>query len=102
MYWKLAIWKVTFGMFKVAVTGYLGATTAVSWSSMSGEERFLVLLMIALAIGTFVDGFLDQTLARLVAGKPLVALPPVNGNGNGHGNTEIITKTQTKVTTPNS
>ncbi len=88
MYWKLAIWKLCFGALKVAGTGYVSATAAVKWSSMTKDERILVLLMIAMAVGTFVDGFLDRTVARLIAGKP----PVIPGEANG-GGTEITIKT---------
>jgi len=95
MYWKLAIWKLIHGSFTVVASGFIGATAAVDWGVMSGKEKVLICLTLAMALGKFIDAFLDQTLSRLVAGKPLVQLPETNGNGHS---TQIATTTDTTTT----
>lgn len=77
-YWKLAIWKAVNGAVAVGIAAYIGATSATRWVDMHAEERVLVILGAWLAVSKFLDGFFDQTIARLTAGR--------NGNGNGNGN----------------
>jgi len=96
MYWKLAIWKLTHGIFATAAAGYMGATVTVKWSSMGLDERLQVCLLIGLGVGKFCDGFFDSTVSRLATGKPPVL---VNGNGNGPGHETANTDGQGKDAT---
>lgn len=82
IYWKLAIWKLCYGSFKTAGTFYVGATASVRFVDLHPDQKFLVLISMAMAVTTFIDGFLDQTIGRLIAGKPPIKLPSNGGSGD--------------------
>lgn len=73
LYWKLAIWKLANGCLKVGLMAFLGATAAKHWSAMNGDEKLVIWLTATVAVSTFVDAFIDQTMTTL-------------RNGNGHSN----------------
>ncbi len=70
MYWRLAIWKFLNGTLKVGIAAFIGGTAAQTWDTMNPSEKTLVILSAILAMQTFIDGFLDQTLAQLKGDKP--------------------------------
>lgn len=94
-YWKLAIWKVYHGILTVII-GALPATI-MNWHAMNNVEKIIAVGGVALAVHKFIDGFIDQTLARLVAGKSPIQLPGMNGGS--HGQTEILKKTSEQAST---
>lgn len=75
IYWKLAIWKILFGSFKTAGTFYIGATASVRFVDLHADQMVLVILSMLLAVTTFIDGFIDQTVGRLLSGRPPIKLP---------------------------
>lgn len=83
LYWKLAIWKILYGSLKQAGTAYVGSTAAVRWVDMHWDERVVIIITAAIAVGTFIDGFLDQSIGRLIAGKAPIKLP-TNGTDTDH------------------
>lgn len=95
LYWKLAIWKAFSGCFLLGAAGYMAFLTQIDW--MPKEQKlwhsFVVGTLIAMT--KFLDGFLDQTASRLIAGKPLIQLPGQNGNSH----TEVTTHTEMTSTT---
>ncbi len=72
IYYKLAIWKLCYGSFAVLV-GAIPATI-LNWYVMNTMEKSIAVGGLALAVLKFVDGFIDQTASRLLAGKPIVSL----------------------------
>ena len=99
MYWKLAIWKVCSGSVMVIVT--VGPSTVLNWDTMTTQGRMVAVGGLIGALYKFLDAFFDNTVARLAAGKPPIAVGG-NGNGNGGTHTEMIAKvtTDTLPTTP--
>jgi len=79
-YWRFAIWK----FYNGTIITIAGAAPAIliAWTNMSWPERLVSLIGAVVSLHKYWDGFLDQTVSRLAAGKPIV---PINGNGNGHG-----------------
>ncbi len=72
VYYKLAIWKLGYGSFAVLV-GAIPATI-MNWYVMNGMEKSIAIGGLMLSVLKFIDGFIDQSLARLMAGKPLVSI----------------------------
>lgn len=93
LYWKAAIFKCFLGSTKVAVLAYVSGTAAKAWSDMNWDARVLVLCAAYVALATYLDGFTDQTVARLQTGKP-----PIGGD-NVVVHTEEVTKTVTDTPT---
>lgn len=88
-YWKLAIWKFYCGMFLV-LAGAVPASV-MNWYQMNSVEKFIAVLGLGVVAHKFADAFIDQTISRLLQGKPPVVIP----NGNGHGDTSFVAKTTT-------
>lgn len=79
----MAIFKYTSGVLKVGAMAFIAGT-----STMHLDPRALVAISTGVAMLTFTEGFLDQVVSRLQAGKP-----PIGANGNGgSGHTEFVTK----------
>lgn len=88
LYWKAAIFKCFLGSTKVAVLAYVSGTAAKAWSDMNWDARVLVLCAAYVALATYLDGFTDQTVARLQTGKP-----PVGDNVVVHTEEKVVTVT---------
>ncbi len=68
---------------------------------MGQTTRTVALCGLALQVIKWLNAFLDETYSRLALGKPMVALPGVNGNGNGHGgdlHAEVVQESKTTTT----
>ena len=87
IYWRIAVWKLCWGSMKQAALAYIGATAAIRFVDMNGEQKIIVGITTIMAVGGFVDGFLDTTIGRLVAGKPPIKLP-----SNGGDSTTFVKK----------
>ncbi len=86
VYYKLAIWKLSYGAFAVLV-GAIPATL-MNWYVMNAIEKTIAISGLTLTVLKFVDGFIDQTASRLIAGKPPVSL----------GDTQFLKKVPEQVT----
>lgn len=71
IYWRLFIWKAANGCLKVGIATFIGATTAQNWSAMTPFQHVVIILTSVLAITTFLDGLIDQTIGLIKSGgKP--------------------------------
>lgn len=82
--WWLAAFKYFSGVTKVGCMGFLAGTV-----NMGLKPWVLVTISAYVSMMTFTEGFLDQTAAKIAAGKP-----PIGTNGSGH--TQHLTLEQAK------
>ena len=82
LYWKHAIWK----MFSGVVVVVLGSmpTIVLNWDTMLPSGKLVALSGAAVSAVKALDMLLDQTMARLAAGKTPVQLPGQNGHDTAH------------------
>ena len=69
LYWRIAIFKVANGTLKAGVMAYLAGTAAQKWTDLSGDAKATVILTAVVAMTTFIDGFLDNTMTNLRVGR---------------------------------
>jgi hypothetical protein len=78
VYWKLAIFKFLSGISKIGLLAFIAAMTAKNWYLLTGFDRFVIIASAIIQMLTYAEGFFDQVVNRLMAGKP-----PIGTNGNG-------------------
>lgn len=71
--WKLAIIRCTINCFVVGGTAYTTSMSGVRWNDMNGDQKFMVLLGVAIVIGSNLQAFLDRTIERIAQGKTPVS-----------------------------
>lgn len=64
-YWKLVIFKVANGFFLVVAMSFLAATDGVDWEAFTGFQKIKLAVFCLVAGGKFLEGFFDQTLAKM-------------------------------------
>lgn len=94
-YWKLAVWKACIGSV-LCLAGVI-PSLVLNWDTMTGAGRMVAVMGVIVALGKFLDGFFDQTFARLAQGKTLVQLPGMNGNSEAHQETRQETTVVTDI-----
>lgn len=82
IYWAHAYWKGISGTVLVILGGI--PTTVLKWDTMSRAEALVAITGITVTAIKSLDMFLDQTTARLAAGKTPVKLEGQNGNDTSH------------------
>lgn len=82
IYWAHAYWKGTSGTIMVGLGG-LG-TIILTWDRMTTAEAGAAVVGLTLAMMKALDMFLDQTFARLAAGKTPIKLEGQNGHDTTH------------------
>ena len=71
--WKLAIIRCSISCFIVGGTAYTTTMEGVKWIDLDGDQRFKVVLGVAIVVGGTVMAFLDRTIERISQGKPPVS-----------------------------
>ena len=78
--WKLAIARFTLYSLSTLISSFMTANATVAWTSLSGWERFIVILGCVGSWTTTMIAFLDKTSSQISKGQ-------IPG-----GDTQIITK----------
>lgn len=68
-----AKWKVMSGASMVGLSAM--PTIVLNWDTMTGAGRIVATIGLAIAVVKSVDMAFDQTVSRLLQGKPLVSVP---------------------------
>lgn len=67
-YYKIIIWKVYYGMLSTAILAL--PATIMNWYVMNTVEKIIAVSGVILAVHKWVDGFMDQTIGRILSGRP--------------------------------
>ena len=92
--WKLAILRLCIYCFTVAGGMYLASMHSQKWSQLDGEDRFDLLLGIAMAVGGVVISFLDNSIKNISSGDELP--PGVTEPAPSPTSPTILTQNETK------
>lgn len=97
VYWKMAIFKCSSGVIKVALLAYVAGVASKAWSDMTLDAKTLVIIMAIVQAFTYIEAFMDTTATRITRGQPLIGevngvVPPVPAT--------ITTVTEQKVSEP--
>lgn len=82
VFWAHAYWKGISGTLLVVLGG--APTIVLSWDTMLLSGKVVACIGLAVSAIKSLDMFLDQTTARIAAGKPPVKLEGQNGNDTAH------------------
>ena len=75
LYYRIVIFRVLCGVLIVGISTFVAGISSTAWSAMTTDARMLTILMVALAMLKFLEGFFDKSVANLSSGKPML-----NGN----------------------
>lgn len=70
--WKLAIARLCISLLIAGGTAYTTTMSGLKWSSLDGDQKFMVILGVSVILANNVHAFLDKTISRIAEGKEAI------------------------------
>jgi hypothetical protein len=67
--WKLAITRLLLNCLIVGGTAYTTSMSGIKWSSLDGDQKFMVIIGVVIVIASNIQAFLDKTISRVQEGR---------------------------------
>lgn len=67
--WKLALFRLSLYVFVAGATAYTTTMSELKWSRLDADQKFMVILGVAIIMSNSVIAFLDRTIERVAQGK---------------------------------